>query len=383
MKKTKKRRLKASAVVIRVTVCVLTALFLVAAFIFSGVAVINYGPSKSARDLFVISMLETSAAKFLATWYFSPEEIDSIVEENAVVADEGTSDPNMIRIKPSTNDTETDPAYETLPPLIDDETSAPSTPSVPEVTEEITYETETDPADDKHIKDLSLKGDGLEIYDVSGPSYSGKMMVVHDPSRLFVGVCGDYTKEGISGRTLSSMAKSYDAAAGINGGGFSDENGLGNGGTPLGLVITRGKLVFGELDKKYEVIGFNKDNIFMVGAMTGQQALDAGIRDALSFSPILVMNGKASSVKGSGGGLNPRTAIGQRADGAVLLLVIDGRQPASLGATYADLIDVMLDYDAVNAANLDGGNSSGMYYDGSLVNRGLLTRGLPTCFLVK
>ena len=117
--------------------------------------------------------------------------------------------------------------------------------------------------------------------------------------------------------------------------------------------------------------------------MTGQQALDRGIRDALSFGPVLVMNGKASTVKGSGSGLNPRTAIGQRADGAVLLLVIDGRQPASLGATYADLIEIMLDFEAVNAANLDGGNSTGMYYKGSLVNKGLFPRGLPDCFIVR
>jgi exopolysaccharide biosynthesis protein len=379
MKNTKKRRIKASAVIIRIAVCVLTALFLAASLIFSGVAVINYGPSKTARDLFVISMLETSAAKFLATWYFSPAEIESIVEENAVVAEQGSTDPSLIKI--NTNpDTETE--FETLPSLIDDETDENVTEATEE-TEEITYATETDPEDEKHSGALSVKGDGLEIYDVSGPSYSGKMMVVHDPSRLFVGVCGDYTKEGVTGKTLSSMAKSYNATAGINGGGFRDDGGLGNGGTPIGLVITKGKLVFGELDKKYEIIGFNKNNVFIVGTMTGQQALDAGIRDALSFSPILVMNGRASSVSGTGGGLNPRTAIGQRADGAVLLLVIDGRQPASLGATYADLIDVMLEYGAVNAANLDGGNSSGMYYDGSIVNRGLLTRGLPTCFLVK
>ena len=141
--------------------------------------------------------------------------------------------------------------------------------------------------------------------------------------------------------------------------------------------------VWGDLKKTYEVIGFNNDNILIVGSMTGQQALDAGIRDALSFGPILVMNGKASTVKGSGSGLNPRSAIGQRADGAILLLAIDGRRADSLGASYADLIDIMLEYGAVNAANLDGGNSTGLVYNGSLVNKGLFYRGLPTCFIVR
>ena len=43
----------------------------------------------------------------------------------------------------------------------------------------------------------------------------------------------------------------------------------------------------------------------------------------------------------------------------------------------------MLEYGAVNAANLDGGNSTGLVYKGSLVNRGLFYRGLPTCFIVR
>lgn len=379
MKNEKRRSLRAMTVAIRVTVCVFTALILILSFIFSGVAVINYGPSKTARDLFVISMLETSAAKFLATWYFSPEEIDSILSENAVVAEEGSSDPDLIRIKPATGSSVS--TREPLPTIIGPDDTEPTHETVGEQTQNVV--TETEPViPDKHADQLSLKGDGLEIYDVHGPSYSGKMMVVHDPSRLMVGVCGDYTK-GVSGKTLSSMAQSYNATAAVNGGGFVDQNGLGDGGTPTGLVITGGKLVYGSTGSRYDVIGFNKNNIFIVGSMTGQQALDAGIRDALSFGPILVMNGKASSVSGTGGGLNPRTAIGQRANGAVLLLVVDGRQATSLGATYKDLIEIMLDYDAVNAANLDGGNSSGMYYNGSIVNKGLLTRRLPTCFIVK
>ena len=64
-----------------------------------------------------------------------------------------------------------------------------------------------------------------------------------------------------------------------------------------------------------------------------------------------------------GGGKNPRTAIGQRADGAVLFLVTDGRGASGhLGATASDLIGIMQEYGAVNAANLDGGSSSSMVY---------------------
>ena len=87
-----------------------------------------------------------------------------------------------------------------------------------------------------------------------------------------------------------------------------------------------------------------------------------------------------------GGGLNPRTAIGQREDGAVLLLVIDGRQTHSLGASMIDLINEMLDFGAVNAANLDGGGSTVLYYDGEIRNEISSiygARGVPTAICVR
>ncbi|MEG1027186.1 MAG: phosphodiester glycosidase family protein, partial [Oscillospiraceae bacterium] len=86
------------------------------------------------------------------------------------------------------------------------------------------------------------------------------------------------------------------------------------------------------------------------------------------------------------GGLNPRTAIGQRADGAVLLLVIDGRQPHSLGANLKDLADIMIEHGAINAGNLDGGSSTMMYYEGKLANTCASLYGprkIPNGFLVR
>ena len=113
--------------------------------------------------------------------------------------------------------------------------------------------------------------------------------------------------------------------------------------------------------------------------------MENGIRDAASFGPILVMNGEiAGDISGSG--VNPRTAIGQRADGAVLMLAIDGRQTHSIGATYEDVAEIMLDYGAVNAMNLDGGSSTCMYFEGEYVNQcsayGGRPRPLPTSFLI-
>ena len=84
-------------------------------------------------------------------------------------------------------------------------------------------------------------------------------------------------------------------------------------------------------------------------------------------------------------GLNPRTAIGQRSDGAILMLVIEGRQPNRLGATMTDLAQIMLDFGAMNACNLDGGSSSMMWYDGRYINNTASVIGIrpiPTSFLV-
>ena len=211
------------------------------------------------------------------------------------------------------------------------------------------------------------------------------MMVVNDPSRVIVGTSGTYGSS-YAGKTVQDMIIENGGIAGTNGGGFEDANGVGNGGTPLGIVIAGGQLKWGSTTKTYEVIGFDSNNKLVVGNMTGQEALDMGVRDAISFGPILIVNGEPTEVTGSGGGLNPRTAIGQRADGAVLLLVIDGRQANSLGANYGDLINVMTEYGAVNAANLDGGSSSLLVYNNEVISTCASLYGprkMPTCIVVK
>lgn len=238
---------------------------------------------------------------------------------------------------------------------------------------QIVQETEEDEQDD------------IEIVDVTGALYKGKMMIIKDPSRVKVGICNEFDKNK-AGLTLIEICEKYDAIAGVNGGRYNDDNGFGKGGLPEGIVFSEGELVYGELDQVYQIYGFDKNDVFICGKMTGREAIERGIRDAVTFGPALVTNGKAVSSTGTGGGLNPRTAIGQRADGAVLLLVIEGRQTSSLGATYLDLIDIMLEFEAVNAANLDGGMSSSMAYEGEEILNNCSIKGprdMPTAFVVE
>lgn len=245
-------------------------------------------------------------------------------------------------------------------------------------TDEIT-DSETDFVIDESKKDK------IEIIDIKGPTYEGKLMIVYDPSRIHLAVNSDLGNSN-EGYFVEEYVKANDAIAGINAGGFDDPNGQGTGGIPYGIVIQDGELVSGGLDDYNSVIGFNEQNKLIVGNMTGRQALEYGLRDAVTFKPIFIVNYVPVEVTGTGGGVNPRTVIGQREDGAVLLLVIDGRQTTSLGASYSDCIDIMTQYGAMNAANLDGGSSSVMVYDGKIINNVVSMNGdrkVPTAFIVK
>ena len=310
------------------------------------------GPSKRAKELFVMSVRETSAVGFLADWFCTPEEIEQIeLSKQAVVTDEVDTSLIVIDKKP-TEDTDNQNK---------------------KVTDKKEDEKEKEPEEP------------IEIINVSGSTYKGLMMIVKDPSRVKVGTSSATYSSDVPGKRVEEMIANYGAVAGINAGGFDDPQGYGNGGIPLGIVISEGEFKYGNLDSSYELIGLNKDNVLIAGTMTARRALETGIRDAVSFGPILVLNGESTQAS-QGGGLNPRTAIGQRSDGAILLLVIDGRQSSSLGASYADLAEIMIEYGAVNAANLDGGSSSVMYYKGELLNSCASLSGprrMPTCILVQ
>jgi exopolysaccharide biosynthesis protein len=128
------------------------------------------------------------------------------------------------------------------------------------------------------------------------------------------------------------------------------------------------------------------DHKLMVGNMPVSEAIANGMTEGITFGPVLVSNGKAVNFDQAKGGLNPRSAIGQRADGAILLLTINGRQPGSLGATFQETADLMVKYGAVNAGNLDGGSSSRLFYNGEQLNKSsslLGMRPVPNAIIVK
>lgn len=213
----------------------------------------------------------------------------------------------------------------------------------------------------------------IERYDISGKKFKGYMLIVHDPTRVKIGVTKNIGKDG---ELTSQIAKDNNAAAAINAGGFSDtasEGGelwTGTGGKPVGILISDGKVVSdnnGKLNEKVTTMGLTDEGKLLVGNYSINDLKNNKVTEAVSFSPILVLNGKAHYIDESGG-LAPRTAIGQRKNGDIILLVIDGRQLSSVGATYEDIQNVMIQYGAENAINLDGGSSTAMYYNGDIIN---------------
>ena len=345
---------KAGRYILRI-LCVLgVTVLMVLIFLLAGMFVITRGPSPTAGKLFALSVRETSAVQFLANIYYSQEEIDSFYVQNV---SEDKTDTSLISIP----DKVKDPDYNNS-------------------SDENPQQENSGNSGEKEKKDF-------EIDDVRGKTFYGKMMIVSDPSRVIVGVPDSYGS-GSKGLTVMQMIDKYDAYAGINAGGFEDANGQGTGGIPDGMVIIDGEIKWTNLgpDYAYDIVGFDFDNILHVGRMNAAEAKAAKIRDAVTFGPALIINGNpCNSSHSLGGGLNPRTAIGQRADGAVLMLVLNGRQMDSLGSTYDDLVDIMLEYGAVNASNLDGGSSSIMVCDGEYLTNSAYIFGervIATSFLV-
>lgn len=337
-------------VLFTVVVLVVGALYFVCDLIFNG-------PSESARDVLTMSMLESSGMKWCPALFIGEEKVQEIQTKVSTPLPDDVSDSSQITIN----------------------TDHSITPG---------SEWENSP-------------DGIIIKHFGGNTYSAHIMLIRDPSKVFVATSTDSFSHDKPGVSIYTQIQLENAIAGVNAGAFVDPSPTGKaGGVPIGLVVSKGKILWDDKRSYDGFVGFNTDNILVVAnTMTAQQAKELNIRDGCCFGPVLIMNNNINQeAYNDASGYNPRTAIGQRADGTVILLCIDGRQAGSLGGTYADVIDIMVEYGAVNACNLDGGSSSIMLYHdrhgiygakNELVminNYSLLQqypRGMPTFFMVR
>ena len=222
----------------------------------------------------------------------------------------------------------------------------------------------------KYDKEIFTKMPGNDVYKlirINESKYKGWLTVIYDPSDVELAVS---SKLGRAGQSVNTLVRDNNGLVGINGGGFEDLDGWGNGSIPYGAIIKDGTLVWEHSGGSGGLIGFNKDHKMVLTYKSPQEAIAEGMIDAVDFGPFLIVNGNISKIHGDGGwGTAPRSIIAQRKDGVVLFLIIDGRMPGySIGATMNDVIDILSRYKAYNAANLDGGASTTMSLNGSLWN---------------
>jgi len=296
--------------------------FFVYMILFTGVTSVFmtlYGPFENVKRTFVGSAMATMTHKYLATTFLSQAQIDKILGKDTVATSSQTNQ-------------------------------------------------------DENVNDVKISNSGdnsIERRDINTTRFDGYILEIANPKRIKVG----YTQKlGVKGQITSDIVKAFGGIAGINGGGFTDKSTtgksfVGTGAYPEGIVVSEGNVKFDNLaGQKCETIAFNQNGTLIVGKHTLNDLLSQGVQEALSFNKTLIING-VGQVKGDGGdGMSPRTAIGQKQNGHILLVVIDGRSGGKLGASFKEVQDLLLQEGAWNAANLDGGSSTTMYYDGGLIN---------------
>lgn len=308
----------------KVHIILLLIVFIVFQLVFTAISapfVVYYGPFKNVRTIIVGSAMTTLKTQWVATLFLSEDKIKQIMNEQTIDTIVQNS-------------------------LIDDGTGV-----------------NVEKKDDNSI----------ERYDISGKTYKGYLLIINDPTRVKVGYSSMLYKEG---QRTSEIAKRNNAIAAINGGSFTDSVSgsiwTGTGASPLGIIMSNGKTVHNDIKNeniKTEVAALTKSGELLVGPHSLKEMKSVGVTEAISFGPALIVNGCKTINNGIGSwGISNRTAIAQRKDGAIMLLVIDGRQGKSLGATLRDVQDLLYDKGAYNATNLDGGSSATMFYNDEIIN---------------
>ena len=282
------------------------------------------------KELWVVTAMSTMNHQYLATWFLSDEEIQEIMSKLEVQNNEDSNSDEIKIVIPSEN-----------------------------------------------------KKEEIKVDKITGRNYVGYVMTIPDASKVNL-VDGRKSNRGTK---LSEIVKNNKAIAGINAGGFADDGGVGSGNVLCDATIINKKLLYGNKTSKYSLIGLSSDKKLVLGKYTYQQAMNAGIESAVEFGPYLIVNVKNQITNASSGGIHPRMGIGQKKDGTFIFVVVDGRQPGySIGTNLLEMQNIFNRYDAYNAANLDGGSSATMYYNGKVVNKTSTPMGeryLPNAFIVK
>ena len=325
-RKKKKKGGLLGRIIRRFFLLVFTTIVLLVVALCLAVNLVFKGPSVAARDLLVMTFLEPSATKWIPGLFLDEETVATIKNGEQVDAD--------------SSDTVTD----TSQVVINKDTSVSA-------------------------EEWANHPDGIRIEEYAGSTFNSYIMIIRDPSKVYLATSTEKYSTSIPGTRIDDQIETEGAIAGINAGAFLDNGQISDvvGSVPEGLVVSHGQVKWttGSPPNSSGFAGFNEDDILVVSKenMTKAQAEELKIRDGCCFGPALIINGEVNQEEyNKNSSKQPRTIIGQRADGAVIFLCIDGRQPGAAGATNQEATDIMLEYGAVNACNMDGGSSTIMLY---------------------
>ena len=285
-----------------------------------------YGPYYGFRDWFVTTALGTGKHKYLANIFYSDEYIDKVMDVNTLISSGDLSDNSLIEFVDYSGVT----VYENI------------------------YEEQVLKKDEGN--------DDYKIFTIQEKGYFGYITVIYHPENLDL-----YISKARYGELASDIVPKQKALIGVNGGMYYwDDIGVKY---PNSNMIQNGKIYY-NTGRKQEMIGMSKDGVLMLMTATAKEAVDAGMYWGVYFRPFLIVNGEPTKFSGNGGyGYQPRTAIGQRKDGIVILLTIDGRgSNGSRGATMPELVEIFQKYGCINAANLDGGGSTVLVEGSKIIN---------------
>lgn len=286
-----------------------------------------YGPIDYAKNFWITTAMETGNHKYLAYIFYSEDTVDKVMSANYLEEINEETDVSSITIGAAEKKNTYDSIYE----------------------KQIL---EHDP--DDLYKLIEFKYKEFDCY----------LIAIYDSKR----VQAVPTYRIGYGQILSDITRDNDAILGINGGGYYWSNGK-----PSGLIVHNGEIVSSE-NGSYLSAAFNEDGVLIIGDLSASDVKEKKIKEALSFYPALIVNGKSATIQGTGGsGMNPRTVIAQRQDGIVLFLVVNGYgQKLSWkgrgGVYYSDLITILERYNAYNAINMDGGSSTTLVINNELIN---------------
>ena len=169
--------------------------------------------------------------------------------------------------------------------------------------------------------------------------------------------------------TTSSMASNNNAILAVNGDYYGADR--------SGYVIKNGVIYRNTVrsDSDYPDLAVYKDGSFKIiyeTNVTAEQLLADGVVNLFAFGPSLIENGSVTVDQNTevrqAMTKNPRTAIGIVDSNHYILVVSDGRTSESEGLSLYELAEVMKEYGATTAYNLDGGGSSTMYFNGNIIN---------------